>query len=340
MKLSASEEPLCEAYDVALLDLDGVVYVGDKAVVHAPESLAQAAEHGMHLAYVTNNASRPPWAIAHHLRDLGLNGVDESDVVTSAQAAARLVARQVPPSGRVLVVGGDGLIEALEEHGLTPVGSLDEAPVAVVQGFAPDLDWKQLAQGTFAVRAGLPWIASNMDLTFPTPRGGAPGNGSFVRLIAGITGRKPDVAGKPQPPLFEETLLRVGGQRPLVVGDRLDTDILGAELAGLDSLLVLTGVTDLAALVHTRHRPKYVAVDLRGLLGPQPPVVVRGDNAVCGSVRIHHEFGRVRPQETAGTDANELLRAVVALAWHYLDRGGDALDISQAVRVLDVMMDT
>ena len=142
--LKASETPLWSAYDLAMLDLDGVVYIGPDAVPGAPEHLATAREAGMRLAYVTNNAGRPPATVAAHLRDLGV-AADDTDVVTSAQAAARLLARVVPTGSPVFVIGGEGLFVALEEQGLRPVQSIDDDPVAVVSGYHRELTVPQVS---------------------------------------------------------------------------------------------------------------------------------------------------------------------------------------------------
>ncbi|OIV35243.1 HAD family hydrolase [Mangrovactinospora gilvigrisea] len=266
--------PLATEYDTALLDLDGVVYAGRAAIPHAVAALAGARGEGMRLAYVTNNASRPPRAVSEHLTELGIPTAP-TDVVNSAQATARLVAERVPEGAAVLVVGGEGLLEALRERGLVPVRSLDDEPAAVVQGFAPDVDWNQLAEAAFAVRQGLPWVASNADLTIPTGRGIAPGNGALVETVRIATGRTPEVAGKPEPPMHRESMLRTGARRALVVGDRLDTDIEGAVRGGVDSLLVFTGVTDAAGAVTAPEgrRPVYLAEDLRGLLVAHPELM-------------------------------------------------------------------
>ena len=266
----AADKPLAELYDTALLDLDGVVYRGVDAVPHAVSSLIAAAKAGMRLAYVTNNASRTPEAVAEHLRELGLP-VGAQDVVTAAQAVARLIAEQVPAGAAVLVIGGDGLRQALLGHGLKIVSSADDDPAAVVQGYRPNTSWQDLAEAAYAVQRGVPWFAANTDRTMPTARGIAPGNGALVGAVAAATGTWPTVAGKPEPALHRETMLRTQARRPLVVGDRLDTDIEGANRAGVDSLLVLTGVTRLEQLrdAPKKQQPTYVAQDLRGLLEPQ-----------------------------------------------------------------------
>jgi HAD superfamily hydrolase (TIGR01450 family) len=264
----APRKPLAECYDTALLDLDGVVYRGADAVPHAVPALLEAAKLGMHLTYVTNNASRTPEAVAEHLVRLGLPAQPE-DVVTAAQAVARMIAEAVPAGSNVLMVGGEGLRVALEERGLVPVTSAEDDPAAAVQGYRPDTTWENLAEIAYAVGRGVPWFAANTDMTMPTARGIAPGNGALVSAVAKACGESwPRIAGKPDIALHRETMLRTGAQRPLVVGDRLDTDIEGANRAGVDSLLVLTGVTTRtqAESAEGAHKPTYIADDLRALL--------------------------------------------------------------------------
>ncbi|MBU6243582.1 MAG: HAD-IIA family hydrolase [Actinomycetales bacterium] len=254
-------------HDVLLLDLDGVVYVGEDPVPWAVESITSALAQGIRVAYVTNNASRPPGQVAAHLRSLGVPATGE-DVITSSMAGAALMADRVP-GGRVLAVGGEGVASALRERGLTPVSSYDEHTAGVMQGYGPDVGWRELAEATYAVRAGLPWVATNLDRTLPTPRGPAPGNGSLVDLVAIVSGRRPDVvAGKPEPALLQEALRRTGAQRPLVIGDRLDTDIAAGHRLGLPTLLVLTGISSEADAIAAGPgwRPDYVAEDLRCLM--------------------------------------------------------------------------
>jgi len=260
---------LLDGHDALLLDLDGVVYVGSRAVPHAVTAIRAARARGVVTAYVTNNAARTPAVVAAHLTELGLE-VAEHDVVTSAQAGAREVAARVPPGSRVLAVGGPGVAAALRDRGLDPVSLASDHPVAVLMGYGPDVVWRDLAQASYAVGRGALFVATNTDLTIPTAEGIAPGNGALVGAVASATGRDPLVAGKPHAPLMLESVERVGASRPLVVGDRLDTDVEAGHVSGIPTLLVLTGVTDVAALIaaEPQRRPTYVAADLRGLLAP------------------------------------------------------------------------
>ncbi|SEH00576.1 HAD-superfamily subfamily IIA hydrolase, TIGR01457 [Nonomuraea solani] len=301
---------LIDGYDTLLLDLDGVVYLGSHAVPGAPEALEEAQRHGVRLAYVTNNASRTPAAIAAHLRELGAPAT-AADVVTSAQAAARLVAEKVAPGANVLVVGGSGLRLALRDQGLRPVSTAAESPVAVVQGIAPGLSYGLLSEGALAVRQGALFVASNGDSTMPTRRGELPGNGSMVRVIATATGVEPIYAGKPDPPLHRESMIRTGARRPLVVGDRLDTDIEGASNAGVDSLLVLTGVATPAdaLMAEPRHRPTYIGEDLGALLLPYPEV----RDGACGGWQARWTDGVLRLEGEGGR--MDGLRAACDAAW-------------------------
>jgi HAD superfamily hydrolase (TIGR01450 family) len=278
-----SEQPLTAAYDTALLDLDGVVYLGGKAIPGAADALREAAARGMRLAYVTNNASRSPSAIAAQLAGYGVRAA-AADIVTSAQAAARVLAERLPPGAPVLVVGGTGLRLALRERGLRPVSAAAERPQAVVQGWSPDIGYGLLAEAGLAIRAGAWYVASNTDATLPTARGLQPGNGSLVQMLVTATGQRPVVAGKPEPPLHAEAVARTGATRPLVVGDRLDTDIEGANRSGADSLLVLTGVTGPAdvVLAPPGRRPTYLAAGLDGLLAQHPAVTGDRGEFRCG----------------------------------------------------------
>lgn len=330
LRLGSSADPLWSAYDLAMLDLDGVVYIGPAAVPGVPEQLARAAAAGMRLAYVTNNASRPPAVVAEHLRQLGVPA-ETDDVVTSAQAAARLVAAEVPTGAKIFVIGGAGLVEALTELDLVPVQRITDEPSAVVSGYHPDLAWKTVIEGAILVRRGLPWVASNTDRTVPTPYGPGPGNGVLVGAVADFAEVTPRVAGKPEPPLFRETQRRVGGRRPLVVGDRLDTDIEGAVRAGYDSLLVLTGVTGLPELVAAPAgaRPTYLSATLDGLGDPHAAPVRTGESHALGGWAARVDGGRV--QIAGAGDPDDWWRVLAAAAWHHLDTVGTPVAVDGTV---------
>jgi glycerol 3-phosphatase-2 len=333
MTLGSTTQSLSALYDLAMLDLDGVVYVGPDAVPGAAKALEIARANGMRLAYITNNASRTPHEVAEHLRELAMPEVSDGDVVTSAQAVAHLVADAVPAGSPVLLVGGDGLRSPLEERGLRCVASMDDGPVAVVQGFHPDVGWRQLSEASFAIQAGLPWFASNTDMTIPTSRGIAPGNGSLVQAIRNATGVSPIVAGKPEKALFDETIERVGGQDPLVVGDRLDTDIDGAINAGTDSLAVLTGVSTLQEIVDAapKHRPTFVSADLAGLNEKHAEIEYDADRARCGSATALVRDGLVSV-EAGDPMSVDALRAVVGLAWSVRDRSNVSVTLDGTLK--------
>ncbi|MCM6778768.1 HAD-IIA family hydrolase [Nocardia sp. CDC159] len=262
---------LRERFGALLLDLDGTLYRGHDAIPGAAEALS--ADTGQRLMYVTNNASRSATAVAAHLADLGF-GATEQEVVTSAQAAAHVLANRLDPGATVLIVGTDDLAAEVERVGLRPIRRFDgAAPDAVVQGHSPQTAWPDLAEAAYALRAGALWVAANTDATLPNERGLAPGNGSMVAALRTATDLEPVVAGKPYAPLLEDALTRVGTRSALVVGDRLDTDIDGAHCVDLPSLLVLTGVSTLADLRKqpAGRLPTYVSDSLDALNHPIAP---------------------------------------------------------------------
>lgn len=311
--------PLAEAFDVALLDLDGVVYIGQDAVPGAPEALDRARGLGMRLAFVTNNAARPPAAVAQHLTRLGI-AARSDEVINSSQAAAHYLAERLAPGAKVLVVGTVGLTEALLERGLTPVGSADDDPVAVVQGYSPTLTWQDLAEGAIVIGRGALWVATNLDPTVPSPRGRLPGNGSTVAALRHATGVTPVSTGKPDPAMHRESVERSGAQQPLVVGDRLDTDIEGANAVGCPSLLVLTGVTDARDLLDAppAQRPNYLGRDLGALLSPHEAPELDATVVRLGSWVVNIDGSQLtldRDGTAEDRDGLDALRALCAAAW-------------------------
>ncbi|MFL6162685.1 MAG: HAD-IIA family hydrolase [Jatrophihabitantaceae bacterium] len=315
-----SGQCLADRYDVALLDLDGVVYLAEEPVPGAASALAAARERGMRLAFVTNNASRTPDQVAALLGKVGVPA-DPAEVVTSAQAAAHYLADRLPAGSKVLVLGTVGLVDAVTERGLRPVFSADDRPAAVVQGFFPDVTWRNLAEAALAIGQGAFWLATNLDATVPSPRGPLPGNGALVAALRHATGVTPAATGKPDPSMHTESVERSGAQAPIVVGDRLDTDIEGATRVGCPSLLVLTGVTSPAMLLAAspEHRPDYLGHDLAALLQPHPAVAVTEDAVRCGSATVRPTDGTLL---LAGvTDELDGLRAMAVAAWRAIDAG-------------------
>jgi glycerol 3-phosphatase-2 len=314
----AESTPL-DGVDVVLADLDGVVYAGAGALPHAVESLNRART-GRRLGYITNNASRTDASVAQHLGELGLPTAP-SEVVTSPQAAMRLLAERIAPGSTVLVVGGEGLVNELEKSGFVVTRTAEDSPAAVVQGFAPDVGWTQLAEAAYALavpedEGGIPWIATNTDWTIPQARGIAPGNGTLVSAVHTAVGRLATVAGKPEVPIFQEAVARFAAQHPLFLGDRLDTDILGANRAGIPSALVLTGIDRpkhvLAAPAGSQ--PTFILSDLRQLHEPYPEASVRdGVVAVRGAkVRIDGPDVQILAE---GHEQIDLLRAGAKAIW-------------------------
>ena len=315
---------LISRFDALLADLDGVVYAGPHAVPGAVDSLQQLAGLGVGLGYVTNNASRTPAEVAAHLRELGAPAEDEQ-VVSSSQAAAELLASVLAPASRVLITGSPALAQEIELVGLTPVWSQDEDPVAVVQGFNPAIGWKDLAEAAYVVAGGALWVATNTDMSIPQARGIAPGNGTLVAAVAAATGQKPRVAGKPEAPLFHAAAKRLASDRPLVVGDRLDTDILGGNNAGFATVAVLTGVdtreTILAA--RTAERPNYLINSLSDLHQPYP-VIENADGVYrCGASSAMAGDGTVKV--TGNEDDLDSWRAACAAWWAAVPETAEAL---------------
>ncbi len=320
--LKGSNGPLQEGFDAALVDLDGVAYRGPLAIPSAPAALQAARDAGLSIVFVTNNASREPHEVADHLTSLGIPaGADE--VLTAAQAVARLMAADLELGATVLAVGGKGLRSALAEYGFRLVASAEDGPDAVVQGFVPEVSWRDLAEAAYAVQAGARFFASNLDLTLPNERGIAPGNGSLVGAVVSATGVPPTAAGKPEPTMFHLAAASVGSERPLVIGDRLDTDLKGARAAGMPGLLVFTGVSSPAdaVLAPKNQRPSYVGETLECLAQPHP--VPRRDGATwrVGSVSASASAwvdGRRLVVSGTGIDA---VRAACAAAWEAADGG-------------------
>lgn len=335
-------DSLAMQFDSLLLDLDGVVYVGKLVVPGAAETLDALGEAGVRLCYVTNNASRTPQQVADQLVGFGI-AVGPEQILTSAQAGARLLAEQVPADATVLAVGGPGVASALREVGLRVVDAVKELLPdrvddvhGVLQGFGRDVGWQALARAAFAVSSGVPWVATNTDMTLPLEHGIAPGNGTLVAAVAAASGRSPEVAGKPYPPLLLRAAEASKALRPLVVGDRLDTDIEGAANAEMPSLLVLTGVTRTLDLWRARNlrRPRYLARDLRGLL--RPPLMVRMADGVVQCGQATARMGGALLAVEAGGDPLGAVWAAAHLIWQ---AGAEPDNSTEVAEQLDEALD-
>ena len=306
---------LAGGYDLVVFDLDGVVFLIDKPIPGAAEAVERLRAGSTPIAYATNNASRRAGEVADLLNGMGVSATP-AEVLTSAGAAAALLGERLPAGAKVLVVGAEALRDEVRDAGLVPVGTAEDEPVAVVQGYGPEVGWKILAEAALAVRAGATWFATNTDRTLPSPRGPLPGNGALVAVLRTALDRDPDVVvGKPEPGLFRTAATLAGAQRPLAVGDRLDTDIQGAVNAGVDSLLVLTGVSgpaDLLAAPEGR-RPTFVSADLTGLFRPADDARVPALGGASGGWRVTRDGDRAA---LAGSgDPVAALRLLCAVAW-------------------------
>ncbi len=277
---------LIDRYDCVLLDLDGVLYRGEQAVPHAPGAVEAIRTAGRRTIFITNNSSRTPGQVAGKLTGLGIPARAE-EVVSSALATAELLSAR--GGGSVFVVGEEGIRSALTDAGLELVDGEPQRADHVVVGWDRGVDYAKLRTACLLVERGAALLATNEDRSFPAPDGLWPGAGAILAVITTTTGARAEVAGKPHEPLFRSALRRAGGTSPLVVGDRLETDIAGAAALGWDSLLVLTGVTGREDLARSSVRPTFVAEDLRGLLGPAEAAVAT--RFMGGS------HGRLTPQE-------------------------------------------
>lgn len=279
---------IVDRYDTLLLDMDGTLMHGGAPIDGAASGVSDARAAGRAIVFATNNASRTPEQVVSHLATVGIEASAE-EVVTSPQIAAQLLADGLEPGATVLVVGGQSLADEVSSVGLLPVREDSADVVAVVQGWDRTVGWEQLAEGAFALAHGARWMATNVDATLPTEKGFAPGNGSMVAALRHATRLEPEVAGKPEPGMFQLAARRTGARSPLAIGDRLDTDIEGANRADIDSLLVLTGVSSCMDALRGEpiQRPTWILPDMSALTAPCPDAVVKGESARCGAVSAH-----------------------------------------------------
>jgi phosphoglycolate/pyridoxal phosphate phosphatase family enzyme len=266
----AHQAVVADRYDAFLFDLDGVLYRGADPVPGAAEALARLRAAGKRVAFVTNNASATPAAVARRLNTAGVEA-GEDEIETSALATAALLAGRGVTNAFVL--GEEGIRDALAKVGIRVVnaegGGAGDGVEVVVIGLDRSADYDKLRSAAMLVDAGAALIATNPDGSFPAPGGARwPGAGALVAAVEATTDVRAEVVGKPNAPIFRAALERAGGGEPLVVGDRIDTDIVGASALGWHSLLVLTGISTREEAERSATPPTYVGVDLRALFEP------------------------------------------------------------------------
>jgi glycerol-1-phosphatase len=266
--------PLADRYEAFILDLDGVVYRGDDPIPGAPQAVAALRERGRRIVFLTNNSARTPEEVAKRLARLGIPG-HPGEVVTSAQAAARLLVGEKDSRATAFVVGEEGVRAALADSGVEIVDGEPTRADFVVVGWDRHADYDKLRTASVLVQRGARLVATNADASYPAPGGELwPGAGALVAAVETATGVRAEVAGKPHRPLFDEAVRRAGSRETLVVGDRIETDIEGAVAAGLDAALVLSGAAGPGDLLDGGELPVAVMKDVGGLLS-QPAVRVR-----------------------------------------------------------------
>jgi len=346
--MSDPSDGLWRGFDAIGFDLDGVIYRGPEPVPGAPEAIATMQKAGAHIGFVTNNAYRPPAVVVEQLRGFGIE-CDPKDVVTSAQATARLMGETLQAGAEVLIVGSDALAAEVGAVGLSPVKRRSSATAAIVVGFDPTLTWDQFNEACYAVQDGARFFACNDDLTRPTDQGVSIGMGGMLAAMAKpLPDIKPAMGGKPARPLLDETRRRLACARPLFVGDRLDTDIEGAFNAGWASLFVLSGGHGPSDLVMAppHQRPDYLTADVAGLLQPARVASPEGSAWRCGDAVAAAVFvGETNPTPQKGVgrfvmqidgplettkQRVDALWAVANAAWEWIDRGA-TVDASVAL---------
>jgi HAD superfamily hydrolase (TIGR01450 family) len=322
-RLKGAPEALAGAYDLALLDLDGVVYLLSQPIPEAAATIAALPGLDCDPVFVTNNASRSPQIVAEALRGMDIPA-DPGEVLTSAQVVASGILERIGKGGKVLVAGSDALRAEVAAQGLVPVTD-PAAAQGVAFGLTHATTWRDLADVTIAVRGGAVWGSTNVDATLPTPDGPLPGTGALVGAIAAALGHGPDfVAGKPEQPIYLAALARKPGGRAIMVGDRPDSDIEGANRAGIDSLLVFTGVVSprQALALPPEQRPMYLGWSLAALTEshPEPDWNEAVDRIDCGGWTAALEGKDIR---LSGQGAElDAWRALCELSWAAADMTG------------------
>lgn len=261
---------LIDSYEAFIIDLDGVIYLLEDPIDGAARTIAVLQEKKSPFVFLTNNSASTPGMYVEKLAGLGIN-VGPETVITSAVAARDFMQRNYEPRGkRAFVIGERGLLEQCAEMGIEVVGPgrYREADFVLV-GWDRGFDYEKLRAAEMAVRKGAIYIAMNTDATYPTPEGLWPGSGTMVAAVSTAAGQDPVASvGKPNPFIVEIALERLGRPRSgtLLVGDRLDTDIKVGMVSGMDTLLVLSGVSEESEIEASGARPTWIRKDISGLL--------------------------------------------------------------------------
>lgn len=228
-------------YDSIFFDLDGVVYLGDTLVPGVDETIANLRKSHK-VGFITNNASRTCAEFAYKLTLLNVPASEE-EVISTSGVLVESIEKLLPGTKKIMAVSSSGLKDLLLDNGYDLVLHHNEKPDLIVNGLCKNLTWDDLAEASYAIAKGTPWWATNLDPVVPTDFGLAPGNGSIIALLNVVTGRMPKDFGKPNRQIFDYAFKQLNVSRPLFVGDTLTTDILGAQNAKIDSVLVLSGNT-------------------------------------------------------------------------------------------------
>jgi HAD superfamily hydrolase (TIGR01457 family) len=261
-------------YDAVLFDLDGVVYRGDEPIASAPATIESLRNLGTPVVFLTNNSSRTPELVAAQLSAMGVKARPE-EIVTSGRATAAMLEEEGGAGSSAFVIGEAGVREALRAVGIILLDGEPARSDLVVVGWDRSVDYSKLRTASLLVERGARLIGTNADASYPAPDGLWPGAGAILAAVTTTTGALPTIAGKPARPMFEAAARMVSATRPLVVGDRLDTDIAGAAAMGWDSMLVLSGASTPSDVIRSAALPSYVARDLTGILGRAPPASFR-----------------------------------------------------------------
>jgi 4-nitrophenyl phosphatase len=243
-----------------ILDMDGVLWRGSEAIGNLAEIFARFYDRGWRITLATNNATRTITQYVQRIESYGVI-IEPWQIINSATAAAQYLHDRYPQGGPVYVIGETGLIEALEQQGFY---HSDRDAIAVMVSMDRRLSYEKLSKATLFIRGGIPFIATNPDRTFPTPDGLVPGAGAILAALEAACYISPVITGKPSPAMYQIALARLSlsPHETLVVGDRPETDIAGAQAIGCRTALVLSGVTSLDEANAWRPTPDLIVDDL------------------------------------------------------------------------------